>query len=101
MLEIRDHPLGYRLISFEMRNVVTTPRALARAAAEAAPRLAGNRPVLISGRGPIWGYAMLAHAAHATPAVATYEPRLGAYIVVASHDERYRAGEVIPDPEAG
>ncbi|MBU6427263.1 hypothetical protein KGQ27_03460 [Patescibacteria group bacterium] len=42
---------------------------------------------------------MLVHGAHPTPAVATFDPRLG-YVVVATHDEKYAVGQVIADPEA-
>lgn len=88
-----------RLVKFEIPGGVTTPAEFASAVAEAERDLPGNRLVLITGRGPVWGYVMLAHAAHPTPAVATYDPRLG-YVVVATHDERFVVGQVIPDPEA-
>lgn len=96
---IFDHPAGCRVVRFEIPGGVTTPSEFAEAAAEAADRIPGDRPVLVNGRGPVWGYGMLLHAAHPTPAVATYDPRLG-YVVVATHDERFVVGQVIPDPEA-
>lgn len=88
-----------KLVKFEIPGGVTSPAEFASAADEVAGQLPGSEPVLINGRGPVWGYAMLAHGAHATPAVATFDPRLG-YVVVASHDGRWKVGDVIPDPEA-
>jgi CRISPR-associated protein Csx3 len=37
---------------------------------------------------------MLFHIAHATPAIAVYDPRLG-YVIVQSHDPRFRVGEIL------
>lgn len=53
-----------------------------------------NYGLLISGRGPIWGYAMLLHTAHPSSWIAVYDPRLG-YVVVQSHSEGVDVGEVI------
>ena len=90
---------GVRLVKFKTPGGVTTPAEFAEAATSVERDLPGDRPVLISGRGPVWGFAMLAHGAHPTPMVATADPRLG-YVVVASHDHRWVVGQVIPDPEA-
>lgn len=98
IFSLLDHDAGYRIVSFEIPGGVTTPREFAQATAEVAEDLPGDRPVLINGRGPVWGYGMVIHAAHSTPAVGCFDPRLG-YVVVASHDERWTAGAVIPDPE--
>jgi len=62
-------------------------------------KLSGPRPVFFNGRGPVWLYGMLVHAAHPTPAVGVYDPRLAGYVVVESHDEKFCLGQVIPDPE--
>lgn len=88
---------SFRVAKFEIPGGVTTPAEFAESVGEA-PDLAGDKPVLINGRGPVWGYAMLAHRAHPTPAVGTFDPRLG-YVIVQTHDERFRLGDVIPDPE--
>ena len=87
-----------KLVKFDIPGGVTTPEEFAEAVAKT-PSLAGDKPVLLNGRGPVWGYAMLAHKAHPSPAVATFDPRLG-YIVVATHDARFKEGGVIADPEA-
>ncbi len=88
---------GSLLVKFDIPGGVTTPEEFAMGVAEM-PKVAGELPVLINGRGPVWGYAMIVHEAHPTPAVATFDPRLG-YVVVATHDERFVVGQVIPDPE--
>lgn len=89
---------GCRFVKFEIPGGVTSPKEFAEAVADVAKKIPGDKPVLLNGRGPVWGYGMLAHAAHPTPAVATFDPRLG-YIVIASHDERYVEGDTIADPE--
>jgi CRISPR-associated protein Csx3 len=90
---------GNRVCKFEIPGGVTTPEEFANAVAEIEGQLAGDKPVLVNGRGPVWGYAMLVHEAHPTPAVATFDPRLG-YVVVATHNTDYKVGDVIADPEA-
>lgn len=100
IISFSDHPAGYRMVKFEIPGGVTTPQEFTSAVAEVEERLPGDRPVLINGRGPVWGYGMLIHASHSTPAVGTFDPRLAGYVVVATHDGRYKLGSVIPDPEA-
>jgi len=87
-----------RSCKFEIPGGVCTPEEFAAAVSDVAEKLPGDKPVLLNGRGPVWGYAMLVHAAHPTPAIATFDPRLG-YVVVATHDAAFAVGSVIPDPE--
>ena len=89
---------GHLVVAFEIPGGVTSPAEFA-AAVVAMPDVSGQQIVLLNGRGPVWGYCMLTHAAHATPAVATYDPRAGGYVVVESHSEDYKVGDVLPDPE--
>ena len=96
IITISEFPAA-RLVKFEIPGGVTSPEEFATAVADM-PSLAGELPVLVNGRGPVWGYGMLLHAAHPTPVVATYDPRLG-YVVVATHDPRWVVGAVIADPE--
>ena len=100
VISLSDHEAGYRLVKFEIPGGVCTAEEFASAMAEVEDGLPGERPVLINGRGPVWGYGMLIHAAHPTPAVGTFDPRFHGYVVVATHDSRYAVGSVIPDPEA-
>ena len=90
---------GMKLAKFEIPGGVTSPVEFASATDEVASQLPGSEPVLVNGRGPVWGYGMLLHAAHPSPAAATFDPRLG-YVVVATHDARWKVGDTIPDPEA-
>lgn len=90
---------GNRLVKFEIPGGVTTPGEFAEAVEEVTGQLPGSLPVLINGRGPVWGFGMLIHAAHPTPGVATFDPRLG-FVVVATHDKNLTLGQVIADPEA-
>ena len=52
--------------------------------------------LVISGRAPVWRYGMAIHAAHGSPAgaVATFDPRLGA-VVVMSHSPDWVVGQVV------
>jgi len=90
---ITNPTTGIKLVKFEIPGGVTTPAEFAEAVA-AMPKLSGDCVVLVNGRGPVWGYGMILHEAHATPAVACFDPRLG-YIIVQSHDSRYEVGGTI------
>jgi CRISPR-associated protein Csx3 len=83
-----------KVVEFEIPGGVTSPAEAVEAVNEIGGTLAGKLPVCITGRGPVWLFAMLVHAAHPSPAVATFDPRLG-YVVVATHDERFPLGSVI------
>ncbi len=52
--------------------------------------------LVITGRAPIWRYGMALHAAHGSPAgaVATYDPRLGA-VVVMTHSPDWVVGDIV------
>jgi CRISPR-associated protein Csx3 len=84
----------FRLVKFEIPNGVTTPAQFAEAVQEVELQLQGKLPTLVNGRGPVWGYGMIFHMAHPTPAIAAYDPRLG-YVVVQTHDERFSLGQII------
>jgi CRISPR-associated protein Csx3 len=84
----------FKLVSFEIPGGITTPGEFAAAVAAIETSLSGSLPVLVNGRGPIWGYGMLFHLAHATPAIAAYDPRLG-YVVIQSHDPRFQVGQIL------
>lgn len=82
------------MVVFAIPGRLTTTTEFAEATNEILDQLPGTQVVLINGRGPIWAYAMLVHAAHPAPAVATYDPRPG-YIIVTMHDARYALGRVL------
>jgi CRISPR-associated protein Csx3 len=87
----------FRLVQFEIPGGITTPAEFAQAVTEVEAQLTGKLPILVNGRGPVWGYGMVFHAAHPTPAIATYDPRLG-YVVVQTHDQRFSLGQVLELP---
>lgn len=87
-----------RVASFEIPGGVTTPQEFAEAVDEVKPSLAGEFGLIIDGRGPVWGFGMIIHAAHPTQFVATRDPRLGA-VIVESHIEGLTTGQVISFPE--
>jgi CRISPR-associated protein Csx3 len=84
----------FLLVNFEIPGGISTPPEFAAAVEAIETKLTGRLPILINGRGPIWGYGMLFHIAHATPAIAVYDPRLG-YVIVQSHNPRFRVGEIL------
>ena len=89
----------FKVVKFDIPGGITSPEEFATAVKEVEKSLAGDKVVLINGRGPVWGYGMLVHAAHPSPAVGTYDPRLAGYVIVSTHHENYTLGQVIPDPE--
>lgn len=102
IFEISDHLPEYRLVKFVIPGGVTSPKEFAESVTEIATELPGPRVALVSGRGPIWGYGLILHAAHPTQAVGVFDPRLGdegGYVVVQSHSASLQEGEVIPDPD--
>lgn len=54
-----------------------------------------SKLVVVSGRGPIWLYSFITHRYHIVKALAVYDPRFSGAIIVASHDTRYKEGEII------
>ncbi|NPA79438.1 MAG: CRISPR-associated protein Csx3 [Thermotogae bacterium] len=58
-----------------------------------------DRILIISGRGPIWLYGFLLEYYHPVKAVAFYDPRLNAGVVVASHTPSCEVGELVYVPE--
>lgn len=66
------------------------------------PEIAATQGVIISGPGPIWLYAAIVHKLHATPWVATMDPRLGGAVVVQRHSlTAPSVGEVVELPKSG
>ncbi len=63
-------------------------------ATEALPA-AGTEGVVISGRMPVWVYGALVHTFHPRPWVATFDPRLGGAVVVATHTPQVGVGQVV------
>lgn len=96
-VSIRQSASGeVRLVEFDIPGGVTTAPEFSEAVEGIEKELPGPTPVFFSGRGPVWGYGMLIHAAHPTPATGTYDPRLG-FIVVATHDVRFPRGSVLEE----
>lgn len=97
--DAKDADRPVRVVSFEIPGGVTTPQEFAVAVEAAKGSLSGEFGVIFDGRGPVWGFGMLIHAAHPTQFVACRDPRLGA-VVVESHVKGLAAGDVIAFPEA-
>ncbi|GMV42165.1 MAG: hypothetical protein AMXMBFR64_38810 [Myxococcales bacterium] len=96
ILTITEQKSGVRVLRISIPGDITTPGEFAAAVESVAESLPGSSPVFLNGKGPVWGFAMLLHEAHATPAVAVFDPRFNGYVVVATHDVGYVVGQVIP-----
>jgi len=93
---VKKHPKErMTIIEFNIPGGVLDVKELLDAV-EKAPTVAGNQGVCISGRGPVWLYAALAHKYHPTLYVATYDPRLNGCVVVATHTKEKKIGDIIP-----
>ncbi len=69
------------------------PELVARATA--AVSAAGMEGIVLSGRLPVWVYGTLVHEYHPRPFVATFDPRLGGAVVVATHMPDVAIGQII------
>jgi len=54
-----------------------------------------HKLLILSGRGPIWLYAFVVHHFHPVRAIAIFDPRLGGAVVVESHSNEFKVGEVV------
>lgn len=91
----------FKLVYFELPTFGVDPRAVANKIIAMAEHWNGPETVLFRGQGPVWLYGMLVHSAHATPNVATFEPRKNGYVVVCQHGGKWQAGDVVPSSEVG
>ncbi len=58
-----------------------------------------SKVLILSGRGPIWLYAYLMEFYHPVKAIATFDPRIGKAVIVASHTPEYSPGDLIDLPD--
>lgn len=79
------------LVTFEIESGITEPD---EAFSVELPKVALDRGVILSGRGPVWLFARLVHHYHPARWIAVCDPRIG-YIVVQSHSKEYTEGEVL------
>lgn len=96
--QVRDTG-AFRFVFFKLADGAQ-PAVVSRKIDEVKEGFNGPFTVIFRGAGPCWLYAMLTHAAHATEAVACFQPRLG-YVVVTSHAGRLEAGSILSDEGVG
>lgn len=98
--QLRDSGDGqYRFVFFKLADGAD-PEVVGRKIGEVKEAFNGPFTLVIRGAGPCWLYAMLTHAAHATNAVACFQPRLG-YVVVTSHAGVLQAGQILQPSDIG
>lgn len=54
-----------------------------------------SKLLILSGRGPIWLYGFMIHHFHPCKAVAIFDPRLDGAVVIESHTDEFKVGEVV------
>jgi len=81
----------YSIVFFELSSVIT-PEELASLEP---PKVNSTKGVILSGRGPIWLYCYLTHYYHPTKFIATYDPRLGGAVIIESHYQNYKVGDIL------
>ena len=54
-----------------------------------------SKIIILSSRGPIWLYAFKVHHFHSAKAMAVFDPRLDGDVVVESHSNEFKVGEVM------
>lgn len=81
----------YTIVHFELEGNIT-PSILQEIKP---PKVDGAKGVVLSGRGPIWLYCYLVHHYHPTKFIAIFDPRIEGAIIVESHSQDYKVGEVI------
>lgn len=99
MINFTTTPIeGATLLEFAIDGGVCEPADLATLTP---PEVDGTGGVIISGRGPVWLYAALAHHYHVAAWVGTFDPRLGGAVVTSRHNHSAPAvGTVIMLPKA-
>jgi len=83
------------LIEITLLSGVITPEELKKLIDSIPVPAGGTEGVIISGRLPVWAFAALVHHFHARPWVATFDPRLGGGVVVASHAPGVSIGNIV------
>lgn len=85
------------ILNFEIEGGICEPSDLATLEL---PEVEGSLGLVISGRGPVWLYAALAHHYHVTAWVATFDPRVGGAVVVSTHSRNAPSvGSVVSLPK--
>ena len=92
MFSVQKHSY-FSVLSFDLPGGIITPEQLIKLAVPTVPL---DQGIVISGRGPVWLFAFLAHHFHPARWVATHDPRLGGAVVVQSHVSDTVVGDVIP-----
>ena len=86
------------VVDITLSSGIITPEELTKvleAVANSVPA-GGTEGIILSGRLPVWAYGALVHYFHPRPWVATFDPRLGGGVVVATHVACVAVGDVVP-----
>jgi CRISPR-associated protein Csx3 len=86
-----DEKAELTIVHFDLRGAIT-PEELKKLKP---PKVKGTKGVVLSGRGPIWLYCYLMYCYHPTRFIATYDPRVGGAVIVESHSQNHKVGEIL------
>lgn len=85
----------YTLIEFELIREITPEDLSNIEPPDPVKEGFSSSVVILSGRGPVWLYGYLIHFYHPTKAIAVFDPRLDAGVVVETHVLGIKVGDLI------
>jgi len=90
-----EHP-EFTLVEFAIPGGVISPEELPEVEP---PGVTASKGVVLSGRGPVYLFAFLAHQYHPTAWIGTFAPAEGGAVVFETHSLKVRVGQVVPVPK--
>ncbi len=89
-------------VDIKLESGVLTPDQLPALLATVGGVVSFDEPtaIIVSGRLPVWCFGALVHWAHPAQWIATFDPRLGGGVVVASHIPGVKVGDVVSVDDA-
>jgi len=93
--EVKKIREGVTMVQFELRRELSPEDLKAINPPDPVKNKFSKNVVVLSGRGPVWLYGFLVHFYHPTSAVAIFDPRLGGAVVVESHNQDFKVGDLI------
>jgi CRISPR-associated protein Csx3 len=93
--EVKDIGEGITLIHFELKRQLEPQDLKNTHPPDPVKNKFSKKIVVLSGRAPIWLYGFLVHFYHPVKAIAIFDPRLEAGVVVESHTKEIEVGDLI------
>lgn len=88
---------AYQLLSVKLNSVSIDFGAIKRSEMKLQGLHFTNKPVVISGKMPLWLAANLTHRIHSNaPAILVYVPQSKSAVVIAAHSREFVEGQILP-----